>query len=105
MHDQNLILGNLSAREVSVATSEESGALSAEQLAEMEKRRAELLERIRNIDPAALHGLMLSTGAAPSSAAITEDFHKYWFKSDGGFTEVWTKARPQLEADLEEEEL
>jgi hypothetical protein len=80
-----------------MATSYESG-LSDEQLQAMEKRRAELLERIRNIDPAKLHGLSLSTGA-PSSAVITGDFHDYWFKSDGGFTEVWTKARPQLDAD------
>lgn len=73
-------------------------ALSDEQLEAMEKRRMELLERIRNIDPAKLHGLSLSTGA-PSTESITGDFHDYWFKSDGGFTEVWSKARPQLDAD------
>ena len=80
-----------------MATSEEPGP-SPEQLAAMEKRRTELLERIKHIDPAKLHGLTLSTGA-PSSAVITGDFHDYWFKSDGGFTEVWTKARPMLDAE------
>jgi hypothetical protein len=80
-----------------MATPTEPG-LSSEQLEAMENRRDELLARIRNVDPAKLHGLTLSTGA-PSSAVITGDFHDYWFKSDGGFTEVWTKARPQLDAD------
>jgi hypothetical protein len=96
-------LGDVSAREAFVATSKESGGLSAEQLEAMEKRREELLERIRTIDPATLHGLMLSTGAASSSAVVTGDFHDYWFKSDGGFTEVWKKVRPQLDEEEESE--
>jgi hypothetical protein len=75
-----------------VTASKESSALSTEQLEAMEKRRAELLERIRTIDPATLHGLMLRTGAPSSSSpVITGDFHDYWFKSGGGFGEVWAK--------------
>lgn len=86
--------------EASVATSKQSGGFTDEQLEEIKKRREELLERIRNVDPAKLQGLTLSTGA-PIAEIITEDFHNYWFKADGGFTEKWQKARPQLTEESE----
>ncbi len=67
-----------------MATSETSAGLSDEQLEAMEKRRAELLERIRTIDPASIRELMLRTGVPPSED-IAESFHEYWFASGGGF--------------------
>lgn len=87
-----------------MTTSEESGALSAEQLEAIEKRRAELLERIRTIDPASIQGLMLSTGAPRSADVAGESFHEYWFASGGGFQDTFVKykAMPEVDADKSE---
>jgi len=86
-----------------VETFDESGGLSDEQLEAIERRRAELLERIRTIDPASIHGLMLSTGAPRSTHAPGESFHEYWFASGGGFEETFVKyGAPALDADQSE---
>jgi hypothetical protein len=86
-----------------VATNEGSGELSAEQLQAIEKRRAELLERIRTIDPASIQGLMLSTGAPRSADVAGESFHEYWFASGGGFEETFVKYKAtELDADESE---
>lgn len=85
-----------------VATSEESGELSAEQLQAIETRRAELLERIKTIDPASIQGLMLTTGAARSADVAGESFHEYWFASGGGFQETFVKYKAAEEQDADE---
>jgi hypothetical protein len=54
----------------------------------VEKRRRELLERIRQVDPEALHGLTLRVGDAQQSAADDDSFHKYFFKGPD-FIESW----------------
>jgi hypothetical protein len=83
-----------------MATSKKSAKLSDEQLEAMEKRRAELLERIRTIDPASIRGLTLRTGAPPAEEVAGENFHEYWFASGGGFAEVFIEyaAMAELEA-------
>jgi hypothetical protein len=79
-----------------MATSKGSGGFTNEQLDDIKRRREELLERIRNVDPDKLFGLSLTTDV-PASEIVTEDFHNYWFKAGGGFAERWGKARPQLQ--------
>jgi hypothetical protein len=85
-----------------VATSEKSAGLSDEQLEAMEKRRAELLERIRTIDPASIRGLTLRTGSPPSEDIAGESFHEYWFASGGGFAEVFIEYAAMAELDVNE---
>lgn len=87
-----------------MATSEASAGLSDEQLEAIEKRRAELLERIRTIDPASIRGLMLRTGSPPSEDVTSETFHEYWFAAGGGFTEVWGKEAQLADLDADESE-
>ena len=87
-----------------MATSEKSAGLSDEQLEAIEKRRAELLERIRTIDPGSIRGLMLRTGTPPSEDIAGESFHEYWFASGGGFAEVWGKEAALADLDADESE-
>ena len=60
----------------------------------IERRRQELLERIRHVDPSALKALTLSLSpdgvpAVDGPPAADESFHKYFFKGAHGFTEAW----------------
>ena len=87
-----------------MAASEKSAGLSDEQLEAKEKRRAELLERIRTIDPASIRGLTLRTGAPPPEEAAGESFHEYWFASGGGFAEVFIEYAAMAELDAIEAE-
>lgn len=57
----------------------------------MERRREELLERIRNVDSKLLQELSVSIGE-PKMASASESFHKYVFGPGENFTEIWQKA-------------
>jgi hypothetical protein len=77
-----------------MATSRGQGAgrrgRSKEQKDEIEKRRAELLERVKKVDLKTLQGLTLRIGGMPAPEAGS--FHKYFFKGPEEFVETWSNA-------------
>jgi hypothetical protein len=77
-----------------VARQPASKSPSKQQREAIAKRRGELLERIRNIDPETIRGLTLRVGAArgaDDAPAPFADFHDYFFKGPD-FIEKWDEA-------------
>lgn len=74
-----------------MATSNGDNGLTKSQITAKEKRRNELFDFVRKIDPDKIHELTIRTGAAPSPDQFLEDFHKYFFRGSGRFTNSWTK--------------